>query len=359
MRKLLWLLITLLLLSATASADVLGVPTEPGATQIDLTSLKEIKNNQTQALIADLQAIEGLQSVNLRGVYTTDKQKAALVEALPGVDFQWVVTLNGVEIDSAWTTLDLDSLVKSSTKLSAIRQALSCLPNVDTVIMYKFINSQSNMERLLADYPDIHFEWSIHWKICDGRLVDLRTDATCFSTLKGRQDPRYTADMLMQRLKYCPNLLGIDAGHNNVSDLNFLTNWPNLKYLIIIDSKKPVTDLSPLAELMDLEYVELFMQNITDLSPLANHTKLKDLNVCHNNITDLSPLYSCTALERLHISYNPGLTAEEVVKLQEVLPNCVIETETYQSTGAGWREHERYFVIQKSFETYTYIPFAE
>ncbi len=359
MRKFLFSLLIMLAIALPACADVLGVPTEPGAVNIDLTSLKEVKNNQTNALIADLQAIEGLQSVNLRGVYTTDKQKAALVEALPGVDFQWVVKLNGVEIDSALTTLDLDTLVKSSTKLAEIRQALNCLPNVDTVIMYKFVNSQSNMEKLLADYPDIHFEWSIHWKICDGRVVDLRTDATCFSTLKGRQDPRYTADQLMERLKYCPNLLGVDAGHNNVSDLSFLLNWPNLKYLIIIDSKKPVTDLSPLAQLPDLEYIELFMQDITDISPLANHTKLKDLNLCHNNITDLSPLYSCTALERLHISYNPGLTAEEVAKLQAVLPNCVIETETYQSTGAGWREHERYFVIQKSFETYNYIPFAD
>ena len=357
MRKLLMLLLTLMLLFSCALADVLGQPVAEGAVHVDLTALKEVKSSQTDKLIAELQAIEGLQSVDLHGVYTNDKQKAALVKALPGVDFQWTIKLAGAEIDSSVTVLDLETLVKSSTKLADIRTALNCLPHVEKVIMYKFRNSKSNMEKLLADYPDIHFEWSVHWYICDGRVVDLRTDATCFSTLKGRQDPRYTADMLMPYLQYCPDLLGIDVGHNNVSDLSFLLNWPNLRRLICIDSKVPVTDLSPLAQLPDLEYIELFMQNITDLSPLANHTKLLDLNVCHNNITDLSPLYSCVNLERLHISYNPNLTQEEIDKFKAVLPNCVVETETYQSTGGGWREHERYFVIQKSFEDYVYYPF--
>ena len=162
----------------------------------------------------------------------------------------------------------------------------------------------------------------------------------------------------MAPLKYCTQLEAIDLGHNNVSDLSFLTQWPHLKILIIIDSQKPVTDLSPLAELNELEYVELFMQGITDLTPLANKPKLLDLNLCHNSVTNLTPLYSDTSLERLWISYNKGLSDEQVAAFKEAVPGCQVETVEYQSTGAGWREHDRYFVIKDVFETRVYRPFA-
>ena len=234
------------------------------------------------------------------------------------------------------------------------------LQNIEQVLMYKYRPSLKGMADYLLDkYPEIEFGWTLDWLICEGRRVRLRSDATAFSTAKGRQDPRYTAKQIWERLQYFPDLLAIDVGHNNVSDLSFLTNFPELKRLICIDSKKRVTDISALSELYELEYIELFMQDITDISPLANHEHLLDLNLCHNNITDLSPLYSCTSLERLWISYNPNLTQEEVDKLQAVLPDCVIETESYESTGAGWREHERYFTLIESFESNTYIPFAE
>ena len=130
--------------------------------------------------------------------------------------------------------------------------------------------------------------------------LKIRPGMTAFSTLKGRQEPRYTAEDVAGPLtEYCPDLLALDLGHNDVSDLSFLKAWPKLRRLIIVDSKTPVTDISALAELDDLEYVELFMQNITDISALAGKTRLIDLNLAHNDIADLTPLYSCTGLKRL------------------------------------------------------------
>ena len=43
---------------------------------------------------------------------------------------------------------------------------------------------------------------------------------------------------------------------------------------------------------------------------------------------------------------------------KEAVPGCQVETVEYQSTGAGWREHDRYFVIKDVFETRAYRPFA-
>ena len=357
MRKLLFMLLTLLiLLPLVASADVLDVEVPEGATTLDLRSLKN-PDSKINTLIKDLKGYPELTRVDLSGVNLSVANKGKLVKALPEVHFVWTIKLGNATVSSEVTVMDLDT-PKGESKLSAIAAALDALPNIEKVLMNKYRPSRDGMASyLLKKYPDVEFSWTLDWLICNGRRVRLRSDATAFSTGKGRQDPRYTSKQIWEYLQYFPELVAIDVGHNNVSDLSFLTNFPGLKRLICVDSKQPVKDLSPLAELYELEYIELFMQDITDISALANHTKLLDLNLCHNDVTDLSPLYTCTSLERLHISYNPRLTAEEVAKLQEKLPNCVIETETYQSTGAGWREHDRYFTLIKSFEDNTYYPF--
>lgn len=353
------LLLLLLTLPIAASALALEITVPEGATSLDLTDQASLSEAQAAELIDVLTAHPGVTEVDLTNVRLSAKTQSRLMEACPDVLFLWNVAIGKLTVPSDTTVLDLDALASPSTTFQQVRAGLALLPRVERVIMYKLIYRFDDMQRLLAEHPTVHFDWTIHWNVCTDRLINLRTDATAFSTRKGRQNPRYTAEMVMEKLQYCPDLLAIDLGHNNVSDLTFLQNWPKLRRLIIIDSKTPVTDLSPLAALDDLEYVELFMQNITDISPLANKTKLLDLNLCHNNVTDLSPLYTCTALERLHISYNPNLPQEEVDKLQAALPNCVIETETYQSTGAGWRTHPRYNVIAQSFTDCVYYPFDE
>ena len=190
--------------------------------------------------------------------------------------------------------------------------------------------------------------------------LKIRPGMTAFSTLKGRQEPRYTSEEVAEPLTaLCPGLLALDLGHNDVSDLSFLRAWPGLRRLIVVDSKTPITDISPLADLDDLEYVELFMQNITDISALEGKTKLLDLNLCYNDITDLTPLHSCVNLQRLWISNNRHLPQEQIDALQAALPDLVIETQTKKSTEAGWREHPRYFTMRESFESHYYVPFTE
>ena len=195
--------------------------------------------------------------------------------------------------------------------------------------------------------------------------LQIRPGMTAFSTLKGRQEPRYTSEDVAGPLtELCPNLLALDLGHNDVHDLSFLRAWPHLRRLIIVDSKTPVTDISPLAELNDLEYVELFLQNITDLTPLAGKTRLIDLNLAHNDITDLTPLHSCTGLKRLWISYNHHLSQQQLDAFHAAVPDCQIVTGEWNSTGRGWRETAQgpvphYQILMDSFRSGEYIPFAD
>lgn len=261
------------------------------------------------------------------------------------------ISLGSVTVDSNAAVLDLDSLTTESIPPADLTAAFSAMPNLTHVSMFEQDITVPDMEEILAAFPQVTFDWTVQLD-----QYRIRTDATAFSTLKGRQDPRYTTEDL-EPLKYCTELLAIDLGHNDVSDLSFLTQWPHLKVLIIVDSKTPITDITPLAELHELEYVELFMQGITDLTPLGNKPNLLDLNLCHNQATDLTPLLTNTSMERLWISFNRKLTKDQIKEFKAAMPDLRMETEEYQSTGAGWRNHKRYEVIKEMFSTRVYRPF--
>lgn len=353
MRRFFLLLLAFLLVCAAAHAGIADLQIDPSTDTLDLHTLGKLTERDMNTLAGMLNAAPALRSCDLSEVGIELSVMAALVEKCPQIEFHFTVPVADLAVDGLSDTLDLDGLKRAAkVKYNALRQIISCMPRLKTVAMYNATFSLELMEKLIAEFPEISFLWTLRFN-----GVEVRNTATAYSTMKGRQDPRYTAKQLLPLTRHCPDLLGLDVGHNNVHDLAFLSAWPKLRWLIVIDSKVPLTDISPLAELKDLEYVELFMQGITDISPLANHTKLLDLNLCHNDISDLSPLYSCVNLERLYISVNPHLTQEEIDKLQAVLPNLKIEHTDWQSTGAGWREHPRYFTLYEGFSTGAYIPF--
>ncbi|HPJ01941.1 MAG TPA: hypothetical protein PKU80_03790 [Candidatus Limiplasma sp.] len=353
MRRFIGLLLIVFLCCATALSGVDDLVIDPSAVSLDLNSLEKLTQGGMNQLADKLNAAPSVTSCDLSAVQMSLATMAELAEQCPQVAFHFTIPVADLSVDGLSETLDLDGLKRATkVKYNELKQIISCMPNLTHVVMYNATFSLELMEKLLALYPELTFAWTLRFN-----EIEVKNTATAFSTLKGRQDPRYTAKQLEPLTKYCPDLLALDVGHNNVHDLSFLSAWPNLRWLIVIDSKVPLTDISPLKDLMDLEYIELFMQNITDISPLANHEKLLDLNLSHNDITDLSPLYSCVNLERLYISVNPNLTQEEIDKLQAVLPDLRIEHSEWQSTGAGWREHQRYFTLYEGFSTGVYIPF--
>ena len=80
-----------------------------------------------------------------------------------------------------------------------------------------------------------------------------------------------------------------------------------------------------LTNLIYLEVLTLYSNNITDLSPLVSLTNLKDLLLNNNNISDLTPLYEMTQLKRVLLRNNP-VSIEDVNALREALPDTYITT---------------------------------
>ena len=239
--------------------------------------------------------------------------------------------------------------------MDAFVKFLRRMPNLKKVDMFNTNVYSKDIDVLAAAFPDIEFGWTMrigdHW---------VRTDATAFSTLHNNRSPQHT-ERNFANLKYCKNLLALDIGHNQVKDLSFLYDLPNLKVLILA-CQIELRDITPIGSLKNLEYLELFKNDIHDISCLKNCTNLIDLNLCFNRIKDWTPLLGLSKLERLWL-FNSNNWSDEypvdkqvVNELKAALPDCHVDEKSYSTMG-GWREHERYYVIYHMFKHGEYIPF--
>jgi len=239
--------------------------------------------------------------------------------------------------------------------VDALMELIASMHNLKKVDMYESTLSMESMNRLFDSCPDVFFGWT--FSICGGKYR-IRTDMTAFSTKLGSPRYQFTEEDFLP-LRFCKNLQALDLGHNAVSDVSFLRAFPHLKVLILADNQ--VTDISPLADLRELEYLELFMlYDLTDYAPLSE-LPLIDLNVrCEQNkrhTLEIDALLSMTTLERLWISEG-HFTEEEEQRLRDALPDCQISISESHATGNGWRRHDRYEVIERMFDRNEYEPFS-
>ena len=91
-----------------------------------------------------------------------------------------------------------------------------------------------------------------------------------------------------------------DRGITDLSGLEFATNLQHIELPL-----NPISNLAPLATLVQLHTLYLWRCEITDVMPLANLTQLKYLDLSHNDrIIHISPLANLTQLVELNLSHN-------------------------------------------------------
>ena len=112
-------------------------------------------------------------------------------------------------------------------------------------------------------------------------------------------------------LEYATNLtelyLGVGVGQstinsNSVSDLSPLAGLTKLTWLDL--DGNAITDISALAGLTNLEVLGLWSNSITDISPLARLNKLTFLGLTNNSISDISSLAGLNSLRLLYLTNN-------------------------------------------------------
>ena len=100
------------------------------------------------------------------------------------------------------------------------------------------------------------------------------------------------------------NLESLQMAGVVIDDLSPLANLNRLISLTLYNGDQPL-DLAPLSGLVNLEALTLRNNRITDLSPLAGLNKLRYLDLEGNQISDVTPLAGLTGLERLYLIDNP------------------------------------------------------
>ena len=251
--------------------------------------------------------------------------------------------------------LEMGKVTFEKAGFDAFCDFLSLLPELEHVEMFASPVNAEQIAELERRFPGVTFDWTI-------QLANhqVRTDAEVFSTLHYDHEKRHTEEDFAL-LRYCPNLLALDIGHNEIGDLSFLYHLPKLRVLILSDDRISC-DITPIGSLTDLLYLEMYKNKITDITPLTSLKRLRHLNLDFNLIQDLLPLKALTSLEHLWIGYaNSSKLADPVDRevareLQEALPNTRVNATVKTNDGGGWldfRDHKR---VKAMFRMKEYMP---
>ena len=310
--------------------SVAGQALAPTATELT------VQDPDLAELEAVLPYLSQLETLTLTGTLPANEEIHKLQVAYPDVCFVWSFELYGVEVSTLDSMIVLSDIPMESTQ--EVESALPYFHNLERVEMCDCGISNEEMDALGKRHPETRFIWtvSVGWKI------RLRTDAlylmpTKYETILDNNDTG--------NLKYCIDIICIDLGHHDVTDLSFVQYMPHLKYLVVADTA--ISDISPLAGLQELEYLELFVTNVRDYSPLIQCPNLKDLNICYAAPRDASALVQLTSLENLYIK--TGGIPYYIEELQQALPNTNIvydSSKDSHSTGDGWRKLPRYYEMR-------------
>ena len=257
-------------------------------------------------------------------------------------------------LSDADTEIDLNQVERISAE--TIETVIALCPDVKKITVTKHYYLKNDaMIALLESYPEIEFVWMVCLK---GRYR-LPSNCTAYSTLNGPDEPDKLRSANLEALQYVHGLKALDLGHNQITDLSWLRYCPELEMLILSDNKQ-IKDITPIGELKNLQYLEIFSTDTVDLSPLANCTELIDLNIsAMKSVTDLSPLDGLSKLERFWGTRMYGLSEEEKERFTAMHPNVQISFNAKHQTSDGWREHERYDHYCWCLKHQQWIPFDE
>ena len=95
----------------------------------------------------------------------------------------------------------------------------------------------------------------------------------------------------------------LNLGNLGIEDISDLASCTKLQKLDLRDNK--ISDLSPLVELQDLEWLCIWNNEVEDINPLLSMRKLKCFDADGNKISDISVLEYLPQLDELWLSNNP------------------------------------------------------
>ena len=137
-----------------------------------------------------------------------------------------------------------------------------------------------------------------------------------------RLDAQNSGIVDLTGIQFATNLTHINISHNQVSDLSPIAGLIELRELWVIDTlvsdvspvrgltnlthlgfgRCQVSDVSPVSGLVNLEELYMKYTRVSDMSPVSRLINLEYLNFGYTNVSDLSPIAGLTNLKNLQFS---------------------------------------------------------
>ena len=112
------------------------------------------------------------------------------------------------------------------------------------------------------------------------------------------------------------DLFDLEAGDANISNLTGLKHATNLKAAFL--ERNSISDISPMADLIQLTKLRLGGNSISNISPLSGLTQLTRLSLWANSISGISPVKALTNLTELNLSGNSISSIASVAGLTQL-----------------------------------------
>ena len=121
-------------------------------------------------------------------------------------------------------------------------------------------------------------------------------------------------------LAFATNLRELHLSENPITNLRPLANLTQLESLDLwgLSPDAPNLDLRPLAGLINLEELSLGKNRIVDVQLLAGLRNLRTLDLSHNDISDIRPLAALTNLEELSLKWNRIVDVQLLAELKNL-----------------------------------------
>lgn len=247
-----------------------------------------------------------------------------LTDAVPGVKLTAVFELFGQTVSSNDESIIFDKLDIGDEGLDTLRLVM---PHLNC--SYFQISDCGIDYDLLAELRDEFPERNVVWRIYIYSYP--------FMTNCHRVRTVHIDSASCEVLKYCTEVRYLDLGHNLlINNCDFVAYMPHLQSAIL--GLTAITDISPLANCKELQFLELHRSNISDISVLSGLTSLEYLNIGGMpELTDLSPLFELTGLKVIRIVSDPKISAAQIEELQEHLPDTTFLLEGWAPHMNGWR----------------------
>lgn len=189
----------------------------------------------------------------------------------------------------------------------------------------KFIpDSQPSVPKWLLDTLGVDYFSAVTWVELSNMSKQV-SDVTPLASLAKLKKLRLFNTQVndVTPLAGLTNLEILVLSDTQVSNVTPLAGLTNLEFLMLDDTQ--ISDLKPLAGLANLAFLTLHDTQISNLAPLAGLANLDVLALNDTQVSDVAPLAGLANLKELWLS-NTQASEEDIEKLKQALPNCVVES---------------------------------